>query len=47
MLCRIGFVIMMLGIASADSSSLAIPFALVAIGALLILTGDSIGNKEK
>ena len=37
MLYRLGFVLIMFGMMTADSDSLVIPFALVAIGSALIL----------
>lgn len=37
MLYRLGFMLIMFGMVTADSDSLVIPFALVAIGSVLIL----------
>ena len=40
MLYRIGFILLMLGMATADSDNLVIPTVLVGIGMVLILIGQ-------
>ena len=40
MLCRIGIIIILLGLMAADSPSLIAPFSLIALGAVLYRVGS-------
>lgn len=47
MLCRIGIVLIMLGLAMGDSENLLIPLGVMALGAVLVTVGGAINETRK
>lgn len=47
MLCRIGFLMVVIGIMAADSDCLLVPAALVGVGTLLLWKGGAFEGREE